>query len=189
MTDPRPLLYRAAEQVGALLGPDLRLDAPTPCEGWTVGDLLAHLVRVHRRVAHVGRGGHPFDLPHQTPVEDYADAFADGRREIADVWDDDAVLDRQLAVPWGTVPGRAAAWGYVREFTAHGWDLAVALDVVDVLDPELAGAALEVARASLPAQPRGGDIPFGPVVEVGEDAGPYDRLVAWLGRDPSRVRA
>ncbi|GLZ55436.1 TIGR03086 family metal-binding protein [Actinomycetospora sp. NBRC 106378] len=188
MTDPRPLLYRAAEQVGALTTPGLPLDAPTPCAGWTVDDLLAHLVTVHRRVAHVGRGGHPFDLPHRSPVTDHAVAFAEGRREIAEVWHDDAVLDRELTVPWGTVPGRVAAWGYLREFATHGWDLAVALGRVDALDPKPAAAVLDSVRHALPAEPRGGDIPFGPVVEVPDDAGPYERLVAWLGRDPAAVR-
>jgi uncharacterized protein (TIGR03086 family) len=188
MTDPRPLLYRAAEQVGTLTTPGIPLDAPTPCAGWTVDDLLDHLVTVHRRVAHVGRGGHPSDLPPRDPATDHAAAFAEGRREIAEVWQDDAVLDRSIIVPWGTIPGRAAARGYLQEFTAHGWDLAVALGAVDTLDPELAASALGVARETVPASPRGGHVPFGPVVEVGADAGPYERLVAWLGRDPAPVR-
>lgn len=188
--DPRPTLARAADQIAGLVGPDIDLTAPTPCEGWTVDDLLAHLVTVHRRVAHVGRGGHPFDLPHQTPQDDgaaYVAALADGRREVAAVWGpdgDDAVLDRLVTVPWGVVPGGAAAWGYVRELAVHAWDLAVALDAVAALDPTLADAVVDRAREALPAAPRGGDIPFGPVVEVPDDAGPYDRLVGWLGRDP-----
>ncbi|GAA1511493.1 hypothetical protein [Nocardioides humi] len=36
----------------------------------------------------------------------------------------------------------------------------------------------------MPAEPRGGEIPFGPVVPVADDAPAYDRLVAWTGRDP-----
>jgi uncharacterized protein (TIGR03086 family) len=189
--DPRPALLRAADQIGGLVTPDLPLDAPTPCEGWTVDDLLAHLVTVHRRVAHVGRGGHPFDLPHQLPQDDaagYVAALADGRREIAEVWGPDvdaALLDRDVTVPWGVVPGRAAGWGYVRELAVHAWDLASALDTADVLDPALADVVVDRVRAALPAEPRGGGIPFGAVVEVPDDAGPYERLVGWLGREPS----
>ncbi|MCD2197355.1 TIGR03086 family metal-binding protein [Actinomycetospora endophytica] len=189
MNDPRPALIRAAAQIGDLVTPDIDLDAPTPCEGWTVDDLLAHLVTVHRRVAHVGRGGHPFDLPHQIRQDDaaaYVAALADGRREITEVWEaDDAILEREMTVPWGVVAGRAAAWGYVRELAAHGWDLATALGAADTLDPELAAVVVDRVRETLPADPRGGDIPFGPVVEVPDDAGPYDRLVGWLGRDPA----
>ena len=189
--DPRPTLLRATDQIAGLVGPDLPLTVPTPCAGWAVEDLLAHLVTVHRRVAHVGRGGHPLDLPHQLPQADaaaYVAALADGRREVAEVWGPDAdpaLLDRDVTVPWGVVPGRAAGWGYVRELAVHGWDLASALGTDDTLDAALADAVVDHVRAALPAEPRGGPIPFGPVVEVSDDAGPYARLVAWLGRDPS----
>ena len=191
MDDPRPALLRAADQIAGLVDPDLRLDAPTPCEGWTVDDLLAHLVTVHRRVAHVGRGGHPFDLPHQLPQDDaaaYVAALADGRREVTEVWGPDAdaaLLDRDVTVPWGVVPGRVAGWGYVRELAVHAWDLASALGTADTLDAGLADDVVDHVRAALPAEPRGGPIPFGPVVPVPDDAGAYPRLVGWLGRDPA----
>ena len=56
--DPRPLLARALDQVGALVAdtPPDALDRPTPCDGWDVRTLVRHLVGVHRRVAHVGAG-------------------------------------------------------------------------------------------------------------------------------------
>ena len=174
MDDPRPALLRAADQIAGLVSPGTDLEAPTPCEGWAVGDLLAHLVTVHRRVAHVGRGGHPFDLPHQLPQDGataYVAALAAGRDEIADVWApgaDAAVLDREVTVPWGVVSGRAAGWGYVRELAAHGWDLATALGSHDALDPELADAVVDRVRADLPAQPRGGRVPE-PLVRTRSD--------------------
>jgi uncharacterized protein (TIGR03086 family) len=98
---------------------------------------------------------------------------------------DAALLDRDVTVPWGVVPGRVAGWGYVRELAVHAWDLASALDTADVLDPALADVVVDRVRAALPAEPRGGGIPFGAVVEVPDDAGPYERLVGWLGREPS----
>ncbi|HEY3559288.1 MAG TPA: hypothetical protein VGL05_17575 [Kribbella sp.] len=36
----------------------------------------------------------------------------------------------------------------------------------------------------VPAEQRGGHVPFGPVVPVADDASPYDRLAAWQGRQP-----
>jgi hypothetical protein len=36
----------------------------------------------------------------------------------------------------------------------------------------------------MPPENRGGDIPFGPVVGVPPDAGPYAQLAARLGRHP-----
>ena len=51
-------------------------------------------------------------------------------------------------------------------------------------DLELAFFALAGAKRVLPPEPRGGDIPFAPVVQVLPDAAPYAQLAAWLGRHP-----
>ncbi|MEJ2867183.1 TIGR03086 family metal-binding protein [Actinomycetospora sp. OC33-EN08] len=191
--DPRPLLTRALDQIGDLVaatGPDA-LARPTPCADWDVRALLDHLVGVHRRVAHVGAGGHFADVDPNlsVPVGAHADEVARARAEVDRVWGldgaDDSVLDRELTVPWGAMPGRFAAFGYVQELTVHAWDLAVATGRTEGLDPVLAEAVEETARRVLPAEPRGGPIPFGPPVATTDDAGPYARLVGWLGREPS----
>ena len=87
-------------------------------------------------------------------------------------------------MPWGKVPGRIAVSGYVQEIVTHGWDLARATGQPAELDPELASWVLAVAQRILPPEPRGGEIPFGPVVPVPADAGRYAQLAAWLGRQP-----
>ena len=87
-------------------------------------------------------------------------------------------------MPWGKVPGRIAVSGYVQEILTHGWDLARATGQPTELDPELAAWVLAVTQRILPPEPRGGEIPFGPVVPVPPDAGPYTQLAAWLGREP-----
>jgi uncharacterized protein (TIGR03086 family) len=135
----------------------------------------------------------------ETPVHDPRPRLLRAADQIAGLVDPDlplaaptpceAQLDRDVTVPWGVVPGRAAGWGYVRELAVHAWDLASALGTVDALDPALADVVVDRVRAALPAEPRGGGIPFGPVVEVPDDAGAYERLVGWLGRDPSWATA
>jgi uncharacterized protein (TIGR03086 family) len=191
--DPRPLLTRALDQIGDLVAgtaPDA-LDRPTPCAGWDVRVLLDHLVGVHRRVVHVGAGGLFSDVPSTTEVAPgrHAAELAAARADLDRVWGldgaDDAVLDRVLTVPWGTMPGRFAGFGYVQEFTVHAWDLAAATGRTDALDDDLAAGIEETSHRVLPAEPRGGPIPFGPPVPVADGAGPYVRLVAWLGRDPA----
>jgi uncharacterized protein (TIGR03086 family) len=82
------------------------------------------------------------------------------------------------------VRGASAAASYIGELSVHSWDLAMAIGRVDLLDDTLATAALPAYMDKVPAEPRGPEIPFGPVVEVGPDATPYERLVAWTGRDP-----
>lgn len=188
--DPRPVLAAAAAQVGALVHaatPD-RFPAPTPCAEYDVHRLLQHLVGVAGRIAHIGAGGRAMEVPsivEQVPGDDWGRAWDTAWARAQEVWADDAVLDRVLNLPWGDAPGRAAGFSYVQELTVHGWDLASALGLRDRLDDALAAGSLEPSRRFVPAEPRGGRIPFGPVVAVPDDAGPYDRLVAWLGRDPA----
>lgn len=195
VTDPRPELTRALDQIGALVattGPD-QLDRPTPCEGWDVRTLLGHVVAVHRMLAHAAEGGSPFDIPHvvEVPDDGYADAVAEGRAAVGRTWsldgDSDEILDRELVLAWGTMPGRIAGFGYAGELTVHAWDLAVATGRVSELDPSLAADAMKSARSLIPAEQRGGLVPFGPVVDVAADAGPYEQLVGWLGRHPTEV--
>jgi uncharacterized protein (TIGR03086 family) len=82
------------------------------------------------------------------------------------------------------MPGRIAVAGYVQGLLAHAWDLAKATGQPTGGDPELAAWALVLARRILPPEPRGGDVPFGPVVQAPPGAGPYAQLAAWLGRQP-----
>jgi uncharacterized protein (TIGR03086 family) len=74
--------------------------------------------------------------------------------------------------------------GYIQEVLTHGWDLAQATGQPTELDPELATWVLAVARRILPPEPRGGEVPFGPVIPAPPGAGPYTQLAAWLGRQP-----
>ena len=189
LTDPRADLDLAVDQVLRLVAAvrPADLDRPTPCEEFDVRHLLGHLLGVLGRIAHVGSGGHPFDVP--TTVLDVEDDAWAARCEGAAagmraVWADDAVLDAVLHLPFGDVPGRGAAMAYTEELTAHAWDLASALGRRDVLDPVLGEVALAAATRFIPDADRG-RIPFGPVVAVPAGAGPYERLAGWLGRDPS----
>lgn len=187
--DPRPLFAHALDQTQSLIDSvtpsDLGL--PTPCADWSVRELLGHLVAVARRVTHIAHGGHPFEvtsLVTEVPGDDWAGAFRESRAQLDAALAEDGVLDRTFAHPAGQFPARQAIFAYFNELATHDWDLARAIDSTDALDPALAEATLEPIRSFLPATPRGGQIPFGPVIEVPDDAPAYDRLLGWLGRDP-----
>jgi len=184
--DPRPLLHAVFDQTGTLLAairPD-QAQAPTPCPEWDVAGLVEHVQAVALRIAAV-LDGRPFSsVPRQLPSTDWTADWAAGCAEAEDVLADDTTLTRMVTVPWGEVPGASAAASYIGELAVHGWDLARATGLESLLNDELASAALPAYQAKVPAEPRGGNIPFGPVVQVGPDATPYERLVAWTGRDP-----
>src|SRR5205807_8698500 len=164
---------------------------PTPCTESDVRALLGHIVAVLHRVAAVGRGEDAAALPFV--VEGIADdgwlaAYDAGVAELRAVWADDSLLDREITLPFATLPGTTVVSIYAMEIGIHGWDLAVAIGAQTGWDPEVAEALVPVAHAILPVEPRGeaiGNV-FAAVVDVPETAGPYARLAGWLGRDPGR---
>jgi len=189
--DPRPLYRRAVAQTETTVAAVTQdqLDLPTPCPEYDVRTLIAHITGGLTRTALVGEGD-PEALTRPSMAEGVPDdgwpaAYRTAAARATAAWADDAKLDALVEVPWGKVPGRIALSGYVQEVLAHGWDLAKATGQPTEGDPELATWALAISRRILPPEIRGQEgVPFGPVVDVPADAGPYAQLAAWLGRRP-----
>jgi uncharacterized protein (TIGR03086 family) len=187
--DPRPVHRQAmtqTESIVAAVEPG-QLTNPTPCADYDVRALLSHIVGGLNRVAIAGEGGDALARPAR--ADDVSDngwlaAYQAAAARAAAAWTDDAKLDILVELPWGKIPGRFAIAGYIQEILTHGWDLAKATGQPTERDPELAAFALAGARRILPAEARGADVPFGPVVQVAPDAGRYAQLAAWLGRQP-----
>ncbi|MFF0065678.1 TIGR03086 family metal-binding protein [Streptomyces sp. NPDC005279] len=187
--DPRPDLAKAVAMAGRTLAavrPD-QFDGPTPCPEYTVRQLSNHLVAILRRVAEIGRGGDPLSIP--AIADDVADgywskAWEAAAREVETVWSPPTILSRPLRLPFGTLPGAAAAVVYTTEFTLHTWDLATATEQRPSWDPAVLAVSLAAMRRAVPAEPRGGQVPFAAVVDIAADAPDIDRLVAWYGRQP-----
>lgn len=183
--DLRPLLAHALDQTGALItgtAPEAA-GAPTPCAEYDVAGLIGHLQGVVRRIGLVVAQRPLEPMATDWPIADRAAHWESGRAGT-DAALAAADLEARVKVPWGEVSVAQALGSYVSELAVHGWDLAAATGRVDQLDPALAEAALPAAVAKIPAEPRGGFIPFGPVVPVPDDAPAYDRLLGWTGRDP-----
>ena len=70
------------------------------------------------------------------------------------------------------------------EVVVHGWDIARSLDVPPPFDDDVVAAALAGARAWVDDSVRTPQL-FGPEVTVADDAPVLDRLVGFLGRDPT----
>ncbi|GAA1998092.1 TIGR03086 family protein [Nakamurella flavida] len=185
--DPRPL-YRAgltwAHGLIAAVRPE-QLGDPTPCVEFDVRTLVGHLVATVDRARVIGSGGDPGTVEvvvTGVPDDGWADAYAAAVRVMWPVWEGDDSLDAMVTAPWGRVPGRNAVWGYLRETVVHGWDLAVATGQDPEVDPAVVGPLLQRAPLLLPAEPRGGFIPFAPVVIPRPGAGQTEQLANWAGR-------
>lgn len=185
-TDPRPL-YRAALDWARRVSeavPVERLGDSTPCAEFDVRTLMAHTVGVVGRAHAIATDGAPLARPAVvTGIADEALAATFGQAVdgLGPLWENDAVLDTLFEVPWGTVPGRGVVWAYINEALVHGWDLSVATGQDAEAEPELAEAALAAVTQFLPAQPRGGQVPFAPPVGPVPGAGPTERLANWCG--------
>lgn len=183
--DFRPQLAQAQEWVATLIDGVRtdQLDAPTPCDGWTVRDLLEHLFAVEERLRLFTVTGDVTDAATELPLPDgdLGQAFRAAARTGLDAWADDAMMSREVIAPWGKSPGAAAVAAYAEEHVAHGWDLAIATGQPAEADPALAQAALGIAKDFIPADIRG-QIPFGEVIEPADGAGPTEQLAKWLGR-------
>jgi uncharacterized protein (TIGR03086 family) len=187
-TDPRPTLHLALDQAGRLIeSVDAeQLDLPTPCDEYDVNDLVSHLLTVVRRIDLALRGGNALDIPILTTgIDDRAGAWKTYRSALDSTLLEDGVLTRDCLLPWATLPGAAAIGAYVGELTTHGWDLAVAIGRTELLDERLAELCLPMVEQFVPAEPRGGHMPFDQVVPVPADAPPYNRLAGWMGRQPA----
>jgi len=186
--DPRPLYDGALSwALGLVRGvrPD-QLTLPTPCSELDVRALLAHLVATAHRAAAVGRGEDagsvPWSAP-QAPGDDWGSAYADAIEDALAVWRDGPErLERPVRAPFGEVPGRAALMAYTSETLVHGWDVAVATGQPEEADPAVVAPVLAAMQRFLPAEPRGGPIPFAAPVPPRDEAGPTERLAHWCGR-------
>ncbi|MGI5129638.1 TIGR03086 family metal-binding protein [Pseudonocardia sp. CA-107938] len=183
-SDLRSLHRRALDDVTALLA-DLSpadLDRPTPCAGWDLRALLAHMVGQNDGFAAA-----------VTDPETTAAAFAPGP---PDGWEKSAhalaealaaaPLDRQVRLaelhPTMRFPLPTVVGIQLIDTVVHGWDVATALGRSYRPDDELLAAAVTIT-AMIPAEGGRGEpgSAFGPVVTPAPDD-EWLGVLAHLGR-------
>lgn len=181
--DPRPIYAAATTWMTELLRnvDAAQLSAPTPCDEFDVRTLASHITGTALRADAAAAGRPVMEEPFIADTFD-ADTYAEIVGRANALWADDALLGTPITVPWGTVPGAGVLWGYLNETLVHGWDLAVATGQPAEADPAIVAPVSEVFRKFLPADMRGDEVPFGPVVTPREGAGPTERLANWSGR-------
>ncbi len=184
--DPRYNFAQIVSVAGDLIsGTDpAHMSNATPCAEYTVAELTGHMVAVMARVAAVARGEDPFSVPQiqATPTEgSWHDAWMERAHEVQVAWTDPAVLGRDLTLPFGVLPGGAALTIYCGEIAVHAWDLATATGRTAAFDDAWLTQALEASKFGVPAEGRGEEMPFDPVVEVSADAPVVEQVAAWLG--------
>jgi len=182
--DPRYTLAKVVDAVGTLIEatPPGALANPTPCADFTTKELFEHLVFIVRRVGAVGRGEHWSTVEQQATDAGWAQDYRTAAHEIMLAWGDPALLEKSHEVPWGEFPGAVLMYSYAAELAVHGWDLAQATGAEFSLDDELLEGALFAAK-QIPAEGRDDpEMPFGEVVDPGQDAPVLLQMAGWMGR-------
>ncbi|MFD0687508.1 TIGR03086 family metal-binding protein [Actinomadura fibrosa] len=164
-----------------------RLDAPTPCPGWDVRDVVNHLIFWNGRGETAARR-EPVTGPgedHDFTAEPGWDArFADQARRTAKAWSDPAAWEGNTSLS-GNKEGMPADFigGIVfGELVLHGWDIAVSTGLDPALPPDIVEAAWKQLVPTAEVSRQYGAL--GPEVPVPEDAPFLDRLLGLAGRDP-----
>lgn len=186
MTDLGPQADRVKKLLDGV--DDSRLGDPTPCEAYTVGDLVNHLVGLTAAF----RDAAAKDLGPSTDVDPGAPAPplpGDWRTrlprqldELAAGWRSEEAWTGETRAGGVTLPGEVAGLVVANELVLHGWDLARATGQLYEADPDALRASVEMLSQSLDPGQR--DEIFGPVVEVPQDAPLLDRAVGLGGRRP-----
>lgn len=179
-TTPLKVFTDRADRFTAILeGAQGAWAAPTPCDGWTVRDVVAHVIETEREFFE-RQGLEP------GPVADMADpirAWHLHRARATEVLASEGVADRAYDGYFGpTTIGESMADFYGWDLVVHGGDVARATGQPwSVTDEE--AAALHTTADGWGDTLYSAGICSTPV-EVPDDASATDRLLARLGRDP-----
>ncbi|WP_456599918.1 TIGR03086 family metal-binding protein [Blastococcus sp. SYSU DS0616] len=166
------------------VAPDQWEDESLP--GWTVADLVAHLVNEALWVPPL-LAGEPYDVIEGRFPDDTTDLLGDdpllGWESAADgalsAFAEDEGLVRTVHLSRGPTPTTEYIFEMTTDLTVHAWDLARATGGDTELDGELVTAALVYAER-LPED----GVPglFDPPLDVSPAAPPQTRLLARFGR-------
>ncbi len=162
-----------------------QLEGPTPCSDWAARDLINHMVgggmvfgaALAGDPAPDGVGWPPPDVLGDDPVAAWDKAIVTFRNGV----DSPGALDREITLPFGTMPGSVVVEVVKLDLLLHAWDLAQATG--QPFDPpaDVVAAAATAAPMIIAPELRDGDT-FAAEVSASSGATPMDQLAAFAGR-------
>lgn len=168
------------EKVAAV--PDDRWDAPTPCDDWTVRELVGHVVGTQGLfLGFVGQEVGEAPSVDDDPLGAWQAATAAVQAELDD--------PERAGAEFDGLGGRTTLEAAVDRILAldlvlHGWDLARGAGLDDTIQPGEIEHVFENARALEAAFGEHARSPavFGPALDTPADASDEERLLAFTGR-------
>jgi uncharacterized protein (TIGR03086 family) len=184
----------SVDVVSAVTTDDLR--RPTPCAGWDLGALLAHMTVQHHGFAASARG-HGADLAvwdsasvGDAVSRDPAGAYAAAAADVLDAFTADDVLTASFELPefgpGATAPGAMAIGFHFVDYVVHAWDVArtigAPLDLPDDVIADVLPLVLAVPDGDFR---EAAGSPFQRAIGVDDSTADLDRILLHLGRSPA----
>ncbi len=189
-TDAQAALALAVSGFEARLGlvTDDDWARPTPCEGWTVADLVKHLIGggIMSELLLDGASKEEamaalFDLDLDG---DLRAAFTDARDRQAAVFARPGAAATLCHHPMRDMPASEFIWLRVRDTTVHTWDLARAIGADETLDQGLVATIWPQVEPISPMLAASGMFGAGASGNIADDASAQTRVLDALGRRP-----
>ncbi len=156
---------------------------PSPCEGWSVREVLNHVVGGMRIFAAELTGREP-EAEHEADWlgADPVGAFTAAAELDVAAWHAPGALAGTVTISLGQLPAGFAAVIHLVELVAHGVDLAEATDQHGLVDESLCADVLGVLVGMGGVDAYRVPTVFGPEVAVAGTAPAHERLSGYLGR-------
>jgi nitrilase len=180
------LHQRAVERFGHLVQQvaDEQWDKSTPCEDWSVRELVNHVAGENCWTQPLFAGQTVDDVGDRFDGDvlgtDPVAAWKTGAAEAIAAVHEPGAMERTVHLSFGDFPGREYAMQLFADMLIHGWDLARAIDADERLDPELVTALAAWFSGVADVYRAGGAVAPSPNVPVDADA--QTKLLAEFGR-------
>ena len=181
-------IKQVVEELGRVVdavGPD-QLANPTGCTEWSVRDVMNHIAGGSIMFAEcVEQGSIPDERLGQLMASDNLGddpkaAFQAATAKAVQAFDIPGALERQVTLPFGTMPAGVALQIAIFDLTTHACDIAKATGQEFKNAPMLENA-LAVGQQMIGPDMRGTGM-FDAAVQCSADASPMDKLLAFAGR-------
>jgi uncharacterized protein (TIGR03086 family) len=158
-----------------------KMELPSPCEGWTVRNVINHVVTGNLRTlawTH-GETGPPSEEDHLggDPLGAFDASFLQVRARLADLM----ACGASVQTPFAVLSAGRLVDMRCSELAVHAWDVARASDQSTDFAPEMCERLLATARADIEGLDRT-ESPFGAEQLPPSAASAADRLAAFFGR-------
>lgn len=163
-------------------------DEATPCEEWSVLDLIEHVITGNSLAVHLLEGGSADTAPSPSRTPEAATAsqrLERSSRVQREAFARAGALESVCDHPAGRVTGRELLRYRAADIAVHTWDLARALDLDEALDPLVVEIAVDHYLpwiASMPSSPQFKNPDDAPPA----GASAQHRLLHAVGREPGR---